>query len=290
MVLLRSMLFVPGNNSKMVRKAASLEADAIILDLEDAVPLADKGIARDLVTKSIPWLSDQGAQVFVRVNSQSTNLIDQDLEQVIRPGCRGIILPKAETSEDVAHVSGQVDDIEAKHLDQLSDISIIPLIESAAGVLNSLEIAQHRRVVALAFGALDYVRDLGVSLTMERVELSYPRSYLGIVARATDIAAVDTPWFDINDDEGLFRDAVLAQAFGFQGKMVIHPRQLDIVNRVFSPKHEDVEWARKLVGAFGEAQSGGKGVISLEGKMIDEASYRQAKDLLEREEAILAKG
>lgn len=273
----------------MIRKAARSSADAIILDLEDAVPIAEKNAAREIIRGSLPWLRELGAQVFVRVNSFSTDFIDSDLEQVIQPGCSGIILPKVEKLADVESVSEKINEFEKRHKGLAGRISIVPLIESAVGVLNAIEIAEHEHVIALAFGALDYAHDLGITLTTERTEILYPRSFLPIAARASNNAAIDTPWFDLTDDEGLRRDATLARTLGFHGKMVIHPRQLDIVNMVFSPKDDDVEWARKVIRAFEEASLNGKGVVSLEGKMIDEANYRYAQDLVKRVEAIRAK-
>ena len=289
MRLLRSMLFVPGNRSGMIRKAATSSADAIVLDLEDAVPIAEKNAAREIIRGSLPWLRELGAQVYVRVNPFSTDLIDSDLEQVIRPGCSGIILPKVGKLADVESVSEQINKFEKRHIGPAGNVSIVPLVESAAGVLNAVEIAEHEHVIALAFGALDYAHDLGITLTTERTEIMYPRSFLPIAARASNKAAMDAPWFDLTDDEGLLRDATLARALGFHGKMVIHPRQLDIVNTVFSPRDDDIEWARKVISAFEEASLGGNGVVSLEGKMIDKANYRNAQDLVKRAEDIHAK-
>ncbi len=209
-------------------------------------------------------------------------------------------------------------------MERIGSLSIVPMIESAAGLLNAIDISRQASVLALAFGGLDYVRDLGVSLSEERTELLYPRAFLPVVAverRAEPphlaaegvlerrpqrlqqrdleaactaggrhLAALDTPWFDLDDEAGLLRDAGLARTLGFQGKLVIHPRQLEAVNRAFSPGEAELEWARRVVGAFEEASSGGQGATSLEGKMIDEANYRQAQDLLAQAEAIRDRG
>ncbi len=289
MLLLRSMLFVPGNNASRIRKAAASAADAVVLDLEDAVPRSEKDNARRIVRDSLSLFAARGAEVFVRVNASSTDLIDRDLEHAIGPGCRGIILPKAEARAEVLKVAERIGELEKESVDQTGSVSIVPLVESARGVLNAPEIGRHARVLALAFGALDYTRDMGVALTEARTELTYPRAFLPVAARALGVAALDAPWFDLNDERGLLRDTTLARDFGFTGKMVIHPRQLEIVNRIFSPSDQEVEQARKVIRAFEGAASGGRGATSLEGRMIDEASYAQAKDLLARAESIREK-
>jgi citrate lyase subunit beta/citryl-CoA lyase len=156
-------------------------------------------------------------------------------------------------------------------------------------VLNAFEIGGHERVIAIAFGALDYVRNLGVQLKKNGIALSYPRAHLAIVARAAGIGAMDTPWFDLNDEEGLIQDATLARDLGFTGKLVIHPRQIEIVNEVFGPQQEEVALARKVIEAFEDPIRGKKGVISVEGIMIDEVNYRKNKELIEKYEAFQAR-
>lgn len=286
MKILRTMLFVPGNNMRMIHKAATLEADAVILDLEDAVPMAEKETARIFVRDSIELVKSGGPEVFARVNALTTGLTAEDLDAVICETLDGIILPKSDSKADILKVQGLIGKVEKKRgLD--SSCSIVPLIETAKGVLNVDEIASAgKRVIALSFGAVDYARDMGIDLSPEGIELLYPRSKIAVAAKAASIQAIDTPFVDIMNKEGLVEDSRLARKLGFKGKLVIHPSQIDAVNQIFSPTVEQIEYARKVIAAFKEAEEMGSGAVSLGGKMIDAANFRQSEDLLSLAEAI----
>lgn len=286
MKILRTMLFVPGNNMRMIHKAATLEADAVILDLEDAVPMAEKETARIFVRDSIKLVKSGGPEVFARVNALTTGLTAEDLDAVICETLDGIILPKSDSKADILKVQGLIGKVEKKRgLD--SSCSIVPLIETAKGVLNVDEIASAgKRVIALSFGAVDYARDMGIDLSPEGIELLYPRSKIAVAAKAASIQAIDTPFVDIMNKEGLVEDSRLARKLGFKGKLVIHPSQIDAVNQIFSPTVEQIEYARKVIAAFKEAEEMGSGAVSLGGKMIDAANFRQSEDLLSLAEAI----
>lgn len=281
MRLLRSMLFSPGNNMRMLYRAGLLGADAVILDLEDAVPMTDKETARLFVRDTIPQLVRQRSQVFVRVNALTTGLTAEDLQWVLQPGLAGVVLPKTESKGDIAELAHMLDDwMEARDL-EWGEIAIIPILETAKGVLNAQEIAAaDPRVVALAFGGVDFSRDMGVTLTREGTELLFARSYVALVARAAGRLAIDTPWIDVSDQAGLVAQAQAGRQIGFRGKLLIHPSQVAPVNQVFSPTPEEMTYARQVVDAFRDAEQKGIGAISLDGKMIDVANYRQAQDLL----------
>jgi len=281
MLLLRSMLFVPGNNMRMLHKARTLDADAIIIDLEDAVPMEDKETARAFVRDGIETVGKGEPMIFVRVNGLTTGLTGQDLEESVCEGLDGIVLPKAESRKDILDAEAMLERVEKQKGLRAGSIIIVPILETAKGVLNAPEIAfASKRVAGLSFGAVDFTRDLGVSLSKEGVELSYPRAYVALAARAAGIPAVDTVFIDIMDREGLIRDSKAAKQLGFRGKLLIHPNQIQPVNEVFSPTQQEVEYCKKVVAAFKEAQARGAGAISLDGKMIDYANYRQAEDTL----------
>ena len=290
MRLLRTVLFTPGNNMKMICKAGTLAADALILDLEDAVPMADKETARTLVRDSIAELSAKGLDLLVRVNALTTGLAGQDLEWVAQEGLVGIVLPKVESRDDVLEFARLIDQQEKKKGKEPGSLLLIPILETAKGVLNAYEISMaSQRIIAICFGALDYARDMGVTLSREGTELLYARSRLAISARAAGVQAIDTPWIDIADEEGLVREAEMARRLGFRGKLLIHPGQIEPVHRVFSPSQPEVEYATEVVAAFRASNARGVGAISLEGKMIDIANFRQAEDLLALDEAIAAR-
>jgi len=283
-VILRSLLFVPGNNWRLIESAKRIaEADAIILDMEDAVPIDDKETARWFVRDATRELKDAGHFVVVRVNSISSNLVEDDLRAVVQEGVDAVMLPKAESRDDVLALEGMLS--REERAKGLEPIGIIPLIESARGVLNANEIAlASERVMALAFGAADYLRDLGRSyfvLSPEEYELLFPRVQIVLAARNADIYAIDTPYLGlIIDLEGLAKEARIALNLGFKGKMCIHPSHVKVINEVFTPSEKEVELAKKIVSAYEEAIKQGLGASSVEGRMIDKATYDQAKQLL----------
>jgi len=285
MMILRSMLFVPGNNMRMIIKSATLPADAIILDLEDAVPLPDKATARIMIRDSIKGIKLGGSYVFVRINALTTNLTSEDTRLVTVEGLDGIMLPKTETKSDIAELDNiLVKAEEASGLEPRS-LKVVPLIESAKGVVNAYEIASvSQRVTAVAFGAGDYYRDLGRNVAFispEQTELLYARSRIVNSSVAAGVQAIDTVFFGLlTDREGFIKETMLAVRLGFSGKLVIHPAQIELVNKAFSPSKEEAEYAGRVVRAFEAAQARGLGAISFEGKMIDEMTYKQAKDVV----------
>jgi citrate lyase subunit beta/citryl-CoA lyase len=286
MRLLRSMLFTPGNNRRMIQKAGTLGADAVILDLEDAVPMAEKETARALVKDSVGQVAAGGSQVFVRVNALITGLTTEDLRWVIQSGLTGVVLPKTESGQDVLEVVRLIDESERERGSEPGSLALMPQIETATGVLDAREIATaSKRIIALNFGSLDFTRDMGTTPSLEGTEVFYARSYIAVVARAARVVAIDTPWIDIADRQGLIEEAKMARQLGFQGKLLIHPSQIEPVHQVFSPSEDEVAYARRVVEAFREAEEQGVGAISLDGRMIDVANARQAQELIARAEA-----
>jgi citrate lyase subunit beta/citryl-CoA lyase len=282
--ILRSLLFVPANNWRLIESAKRIaDADAIILDMEDAVPIDDKETARWFVGDAIKELKGAGHFVVVRVNSISSGLIEEDLKAAVQRGVDAVMLPKAEFRDDVLMLESML--LKEERAKGLEPIGVIPLIESARGVLNADEIALGSgRIMALAFGAADYLRDLGRSyftLSREEYELLFPRAQIVLAARNADVYAIDTPYLGLLIDlEGVAREARLALSLGFRGKMCIHPSHVKVINEVFTPSEKEVELAKKIVVAYEEAIKQGLGATSVDGRMIDRATYDQAKRLL----------
>ena len=290
MELLRSMLFTPGNNLRMIQKAGGLGADAVILDLEDAVPIGEKETGRLFVRDSVEQVAAKGASVFVRVNALPTGLTAEDLRWAVQPRLAGVVLPKTESKEDVLTCAGWIADLEKEQGIKPGSILLVPLLETAKGVLLAWEVATASpRVTALAFGAIDFTRDMGTNLSPEGTEIFYARSHVALVSRAAGLQAIDTPWTDITDIDGLVKEARVARQLGFRGKLAIHPNHVEPLHRVFSPSEAEIVFARKVVTAFREAEAQGLGAISLDGRMIDVANARQAEQVMAWAEMIANK-
>lgn len=283
-ILVRTALFVPGNRPERVEKAVTTEADVIIIDLEDAIPLSEKESCRSLVREKIVQHPDR--IMLVRVNSLGTPFIEGDLEEAIAQGVTGIVLPKVERPDDIHEINNLLHKVEKKRGFPEGSIRVFPLIESAAGVQRIYEIVSTKtrpeRIYTVAFGAADYTLDMGIEMTMNGNELFYARSRLSVACRAAGIAPpVDTPFMiDIKNTDALISDAKRAKELGFQGKLVIHPVQVGPCNRIFSPAPEEVERAEKVVKAFSEAEAAGVAAIQLEGKFIDYPVVKRSKDIL----------
>jgi len=267
---------------------ADFGADGIILDLEDAVPVAEKESTRPMVKEALAKLA-AGPLRYVRVNAIETGLTRGDLEGVYCPDVDGIKLPKVEQPGDVQEVDAILTRLESEAGVVVGATDLIPTIETARGVLGALAIANASpRVKRLSFGAADFCRDVSVRFGgslwgTDGLELQYARSHLVLASRAAGIEApLDTVWIDIRDNDGLELDARNALRLGFQGKSAIYPGQVDIINRVFSPSDEELEFARKVVAAFDEAEARGDAAIQLEGRMIDYPIAVKARWLLDR--------
>lgn len=287
--LLRSMLFVPANNWRLVQSAKEERPDAVILDLEDSVPIDDKETARWLIKDAVKLLKEAGHTVIVRVNGSATGLTKSDLEFALEEGVDAVMLPKSESKEEISKLESLIENEENEK--ELSNIRIIPLIESAKGIFNVDEIvSSSKRISAVGFGAADYLRDFGrsyFSVSPDQIELLYPRSRLSVAARVAGIPAIDTPFLGLLiDREGLIRESKIALSLGFRGKMCIHPMHIGLINQIFSPSERDVDTAKKIIKAYEEAKARGLGATSVEGRMIDEVTYKMAIETLAMHETI----
>jgi citrate lyase subunit beta/citryl-CoA lyase len=283
---LRSFLFAPGNHARRVEKALSLQADAVILDLEDAVATAEKRTTRDAVIAAVT--RPRRPLLYVRVNAVDTEFCYGDLAAIVRPGLDGIILPKVESAGGLATVDWLLAQIEREHGLVSRAIELIPIIETARG-LNQIDaiLASGTRVKRVAFGAGDFTLDVNMAWSRNEAELTYARAKIATASRAAGIEApLDTVWIDLADEEGLEASARTALGFGFQGKMCIHPNQIAVVNRVFTPSEAEIALAERVVAAFARAEAEGSAAIQLDGKFIDYPIVYRAQRVLEKMEAI----
>lgn len=277
--MLRSMLFLPGNNPNMLINGGCLGADAVIFDLEDAVAPAEKDAARILVRNTMQYLDLGGCQRIVRINSVDTAYWQKDLQAILPQKPDMILLPKTGTPADALVADAFMAEVE-RNLG-LRQTPLMPLIETALGVENAYAIASCcSRVKALFLGAEDLSADLQCKRTKEGQEIAYARTRLVVAARAAGIEVFDTPFTDVNDDEGAARDALVAKALGFSGKASISPRHVEGINNAFSPTLEEIRYAYDVMDAIELAQAQGKGAISLRGKMIDAPIVNRARQTI----------
>lgn len=283
----RSMLFLPGNNPNMLINGNCLGADAIIFDLEDAVSPAEKDAARILVRNTMRYMDFHGCELIVRINSIDTPYWKQDIDAILPYKPALILLPKTGTPEDALEADAYITEVEAKLGMEKNTVGLMPLIETAMGVENAFRIAScTKRVKALFLGAEDLTADLQCKRTKEGREIEYARTRLVVAARAAGVDVYDTPFTDVNDDEGIVTDAELAKALGFTGKASISPRHVEVINSVFSPTQKEVDYAYEVMEAIALAKSQGKGAIALHGKMIDAPIVARAERTIAMAEAL----
>ena len=276
------MLFVPGNNPGMIRDAGIYKNDCIMFDLEDSVSINEKDSARFLVFQALTTLEYPGKEIIVRINDPRTQLGMDDLEAIVSTRKAVIRLPKTECAEDVRYCDDIIGAVEKKSGIEAGSTRMMAAVESAAGVLNAKEIAlASKRLIGISLGAEDYVTDLKTNRSPDGVELYFGRSMILLAARAAGIDALDTVFSDVNDEEGLRKETMLIRQMGFDGKSVINPRQIKIINDVFTPTEKEIEHSAAVLAAMREAERSGSGVISLKGKMVDKPIVERARRTLD---------
>lgn len=291
MTVLRSLLFVPGNQPRMLERASGLKPDAFIPDLEDSVPLDEKSNARKVTRSFLAKLASGGAPVIPRVNSLDTGLLDDDLEAVVGSHVFGVSVGKIETPEDISIISAKLEALERKVGIESGSIRLVPWIETAMAIVHLYKICMASpRIVGVAFGAEDFTNDMGIERTESESETYFARNSIAVAARAADVLALDTPYFSFRNSEGLRDNAKTAKHYGFKGKFAIHPAQIDIINETFSPSDTEIEHARRVVEAFEEAASRGRGSTSLDGKVVDVPVVKRAQAVLELAESMRTEG
>ncbi|HEP7219105.1 TPA: citrate (pro-3S)-lyase subunit beta [Streptococcus pyogenes] len=279
--LRRTMMFVPGANAAMLRDAPLFGADSVMFDLEDSVSLKEKDTSRALVHFALKTFDYSSVETVVRVNGlDSCGALD--IEAVVLAGVNVIRLPKTETAQDIVDVEAVIERVERENGIEVGRTRMMAAIESAEGVLNAREIAKaSKRLIGIALGAEDYVTNMKTRRYPDGQELFFARSMILHAARAAGIAAIDTVYSDVNNTEGFQNEVRMIKQLGFDGKSVINPRQIPLVNEIYTPTEKEIDHAKQVIWAIREAESKGSGVISLNGKMVD-------KPIVERAERVIA--
>src|ERR671912_217323 len=290
MDLIRSWMFVPGHRQRMIDKGLCLNADAIMLDIEDGVAPNEKDSARKNIAESLGREKAPGTPLrYVRINAIGHARMDADLEAVVRPGLEGLVCPKVDTPDDVRKVDSLLTEREPKLGIQKGTVKLLIAIESPRGLLNAPAIAASSpRVTGLIFGAEDFGREIGLPTTREGEarDLIHARSAIVVAAAAAHVQAVDGVWVDLNDTQGLLNFAKQARQLGFSGMSCIHPSQVDAINTTFSPTADEIGYARQVLKAFEEANVRGDGSIAMGGQLIDRPIVERARRTIDMAAAL----
>jgi citrate lyase subunit beta/citryl-CoA lyase len=290
MDLKRSWMFVPGHRQRMIDKALAINADAVMLDIEDGVAPNEKDTARKNIAESLGREKKAGDPArYVRINAIGHARMDADVEAVVRPGLEGLVCPKVDTPDEVRKLDALLTEREPKMKMTPGGLKLLVAIESPRGLLNAPEIAASSpRVMGLIFGAEDFGRELGLPTSREGEarDLLYARSAIVVAAAAAHVQAVDGVWVDLNDAAGLSGFARQSRRLGFSGMSLIHPSQIDPINAVFSPTTEEVDYARRVLQAFDEANARGDGSIAFGGQLIDRPIVERARRTIEMAESL----
>ncbi|EGO9799905.1 citrate (pro-3S)-lyase subunit beta [Enterococcus faecalis] len=279
--LRRTMMFVPGANAAMLRDAPLYGADSIMFDLEDAVSLKEKDSARVLVHSALKTFDYGNIEIVVRINALDAGGAE-DIEAMVLAGVDVIRLPKTETAQDIIDVEAVITEVEQQNDIPVGTTKMMAAIESAEGVLNAPAIAKSStRLIGIALGAEDYVTNMKTRRHPDGQELFFARSMILHAARAAGIAAIDTVYSDVDNTEGFEAEVRLIKQLGFDGKSVIKPRQIPLVNTIYAPTEKEIQNAKEVIWGIREAEAKGSGVISVNGKMVD-------KPIVERAERVIA--
>jgi citrate lyase subunit beta/citryl-CoA lyase len=282
MTVMRSVFYVPGNNEKMVTKAPEFPADIITLDLEDSVPPAEKPKAREVSRENLKYAGSGGSIVYVRINNWETLLTNDDLEAIVYEGLSGVCLAKCGGPDHVQRLDWKLEELERRRGLNVGSIAIQLLIETAKGVINAYPSAiASKRVNSLIFGAVDYTKDMRVKYTLEADEQFYARAHTAVAARAAGCVAIDCPFTAFKDTEAFEKNTRFGRQLGFEGRMLIHPSQIEPSHKIYTPDAEDVEWAKGVVKVFEEEGiAKGSASVSYQGKMVDTPVYDNARTIL----------
>ncbi|AKH90305.1 citrate (pro-3S)-lyase subunit beta [Edwardsiella tarda] len=279
----RSMLFVPGSNAAMLSNAFIYKADALMFDLEDSVVLREKDAARRLVYHALQHPLYNDIETIVRVNALDSEFGVADLEAVVRAGVDVVRLPKTDSAEDVIAIENEIARIERACGREVGSTGLLAAIESAQGITQAVAIAHASpRLIGIALGAEDYVRNLRTERSPEGIELLFARCSILQAARSAGIQAFDTVYSDANNDEGFLREASHIKQLGFDGKSLINPRQIELLHNLYAPTQKEVDHARLVVEAAEASAREGRGVVSLNGKMVDSPVIERARLVLSR--------
>ncbi len=278
---MRTLLYVPGNKASMIQKAPRYGADVLVLDLEDSVPPSEKAAARSTVAGILTAGELNGTGVMVRINGLHTPECAEDLRAVVVKGVIGLRIPKVESPEEIRELAETVTALERTAGLEEGRVRFVPILESPLGVLRAYEIAMASpRVVALTLGAEDLTAALGTERSRDGAELEYARGRVVLSAAAAKVAAIDTVFPDVQDEEGLVAETRHIKQLGFSGKSAIHPKQIAPIHRIFAPTEQELERARRIVEAFLRAETEGSGAVAVDGRMVDLPVVARARRVL----------
>jgi citrate lyase beta subunit len=278
----RALLYMPGDNWKMITKSITLGVDSICMDMEDGTAVNKKAEARATIAKALQELDFGASEKLARINSVGSGWEKDDIEAVLPYKPDGIVIPKVESFEHVEWASKIIEDAELKNGWQVNSIRILIGVETAKGILNLKEIAAHPRLDAIIFGGEDFAASIGATRTKDAIELLYARQAVIVACTAFDLQPIDIVTIDYKDLDALKAEAEFGARLGFSGKQVIHPNQVPVVQEAFTPSDEAVAYARRIVETFEASQKEGKGAYSLDGKMIDMPLLKNAQKVLAR--------
>jgi len=292
MPVMRSVFYVPGNREDFISKIPKIPADIITLDIEDSVPPAEKQKARELSHKNLKLAASGGADVYTRINNWETGMTNADCEAMVDEGLNGVCLAKCGGPDDVKRLDWKLGEMEQRRGLEIGSVKIQLLIETAKGMMNVYQSAlASPRVNSLIYGAVDYTTDMRVKLVQPVAdEQKWARARMACTARAAGIIAIDAPYVDFKDTEGFEQDTAYGRQLGFEGRMLIHPSQIEPSHRIYSPAPDRVEWAKDIKKVFEEEGiAKGSAAVSYKGKMVDTPVYIGALKILEAQAEIEAR-
>jgi citrate lyase subunit beta/citryl-CoA lyase len=290
--LFRSLLFVPGHNEKLIKKAITTDADVLILDLEDSVQPSDlKQNARDLILNMFNDNLFKGKIVFIRVNDRESGHLLKDIHQLSVAGVRGFMYPKAKCSQDIYFIDKLLETIEHEKGIRVGTFKLIPLIETTSSVLQSDSICKASdRIEAIAFGSEDFITDLQSSIDTDLTNLQVPRAIISMAARANNIIPIDTVHIDVHNLEDLEIQINISKKYGFDGMLVLHPKEIPFVHKHYTPSEEEYLNAKELLKMNEQAKKEGRGVAVINGKFIGPPFVLKSKKIIEKYEFLISKG
>jgi citrate lyase subunit beta/citryl-CoA lyase len=290
--LMRSLMFVPGHNEQLLRKSATSEADVLLLDIEDSVqPRSNKILARQLIEKLHTDGIFTNKKVFIRINDRESGELIDDILSMTISGIEGFVYPKSNNSEDIFFIDKLLESIEYKKKLEIGTFKLIPLIETSGAVLNALSIAKSsKRIVAIAYGCEDFLTDLQGTHDLEEMALQVPRSMIAMAARSADVTPIDTVHIQVHDLEDLNKNLRIAKTLGFEGMLVLNPKEIPLVHQYFSPTDLEVVKAKEIVELAEASILNGVGVAIVKGKFVGPPLLQGAKKILNKHNLINNKG